>query len=226
MNMERIPSWTERSLQSLAYWIGWTHERYPFWPLSEGSMVAEARAAIAARLDSSQAAIAEVATQNLVPAAAAAELDLRNGRVDLVIVQRINGKIPDESQIRCTARALIEIKRGQASWTEIDKDLNRLAKIVGKLKIGTRAFLIVGCEHGNAPKEFVRNGVAIRGRHPVTDGMYIVRRVWRANPARISIRAASMVVLVEVVSNHGRRNGVRPCNQTVLACGNLQPPKR
>lgn len=197
---QRIPSWAERSLQGLAYWIGWTHERYPFWPLSEGSMVAEARVAINAWLDSSQAAIAEVATRDLVSADAAAAAVVRKGRLDLVIVRCRAGRIPKGSQIGRAATALIEIKRGQASHAELMKDLVRLAQIVVNLGRGVRAFLIVGCESGRTPKAFVRKGVLVRGEKSIKGGVYFVRRVWRASQAKTSRKVSHSVVLVEVVA--------------------------
>lgn len=198
--LQRIPSWAERSLQGLAYWIGWTHERYPFWPLSEGSMVAETRAAIAARLDSSQAVIAEVATRYLLSADSAVAADIRKGRVDLVIVRHRKGKIAKKSQIGRAATTLIEIKRGKASLGELKKDLVRLAQIVATLVSDTRAFLIVGCESGKVPTAFVRKGVLVRGEQSIDGGVYFVRRVWRASQAKTSIKVSHSVVLVEVVA--------------------------
>ena len=195
---QRIPSWAERSLQGLAYWIGWTHERYPFWSLSEGSIVTELRAAIDARLDSSQAVIAEVDTRYLLPSDGDVATDIRKGRVDLVIVRHRKGKIAEKSQIRRAATTLIEIKRGKASLAELKEDLVRLAQVLTTLGSGTRAFLIVGCESGKMPTAFVRKGVLVRGEQPIKDGVYFVRRVWRASQAKTSIKVSHSVVLVEV----------------------------
>jgi len=163
-------------------------------------MVAEARAAIDAQLDSFQAAIAEVATRDLLSTDSPAAADVRRERIDLVIVRRREGKIPKESQIRRAATALIEIKRGQANWTKLKKDLVRLARIVATLRSDTRAFLIVGCERGKEPKAFVRKGVAVRGEHSIDGGVYFVRRVWRASQAKTSLKLSHSVVLVEVAA--------------------------
>jgi hypothetical protein len=158
----------------------------------------EARAAIAARLDSSQAVIAEVATRYLLSADSAVAADIRKGRVDLVIVRHRKGKIAKESQIGRAATTLIEIKRGKASLAELKKDLVRLAQIVATLVSGTRAFLIVGCESGKVSTAFVRKGVLVKGEQSIEGGVYFVRRVWRASQAKTSIKVSHSVVLVEV----------------------------
>jgi hypothetical protein len=192
-----LPSWTVGSLQALAYWIGWSHERYPHWPLSEGAMVAEAQALIAARLPDSLVALAETPTKYLVSEDA---VDLRSGRVDLLLARRIGGRRPERSELRLAASDLIEVKRGQAPWAEIEKDLVRLACLVKSLPQSCRAFLVVGCEAGHVPSKFVNDGVAIRILGRVSGGIYRTRRVWAASPARSRTSSVHLVVLVEVFS--------------------------
>lgn len=158
-------------------------------------MVAEAQSLISARIPDSMAALAEVRTDDLVSTHPDA---LRRGRVDLVLARRLGGLRPKGSQIRTAASELIEIKRGQAAWQEIERDLVRLARLAGNLPGPSRAFLIVGCEAGNVPRKLVRDGVAVRSLGTVDGGMYRTRRVWAASPSRLRSSSVHLVALVEV----------------------------
>jgi hypothetical protein len=160
-------------------------------------MVAEAQALIAAKLPDSIVAIAEAPTKHLVSEDSA---DLRSGRVDLLLARRISARRPENSELRLTASDLIEVKRGQAPWAEIEKDLVRLASLTNSLPHPCRAFLVVGCEAGRVPSKFVKNGVAVRTLGRVSGGIYRTRRVWAASPTRSRTSSVHLVVLVEVFS--------------------------
>jgi len=185
-------------MQGLAFWIGWSHERFPFWPLSEGAMVAEAQAAIAARLGPGLSAIAEVPTKSLVSEQEHRSHKIRSGRIDLVVIAKRGGSLPKGEEIRDAALALVEIKRGQAPWSEIKKDLVRLANILATMHTGCRAFLIIGCERGQSPSRFIYQGAALRGKYVIDGGYYRTRRVWRASSARNVGKTSHAVALVEV----------------------------
>jgi len=195
MRMDRIPSWTSRSLQALAYWIGWSHERYHLWPRSEAAIVGEAQALIAARLPESLVARAEVSTKELVSAKAG---PLRKGRVDLVVFVRGHKRTSKSNEHSRFARALVEIKRGQAPWSAIEKDLVRLAAICRNLPKSCRAFLVVGCEAGRVSKKLIKKGRAVRSMGSFTGGRFKTRRVWAASPSLKRTSSAHYVALVEV----------------------------
>lgn len=158
-------------------------------------MVAEAQALISARLPERLVAVAEAPTRNLISANAG---ELRDGRIDLVLAQRVAGRRPDSGELRRSARDLIEIKRGQAAWSEIEKDLDRLAMLCSDLPGPCRAFLVVGCEAGHVPRRLIDNGVASRTLGHIASGTFRTRRVWAASPTRKRTSSVHLVALVEV----------------------------
>ena len=194
--LQPLPKWAPRSLQALAYWIGWSHERYPHWPLSEGAMVAEAQALIASFAPCEMAVMAEVQVSELLNEK---NVDVRSGRVDLVIAKRENGRRPARSQLLNTASELIEVKRAQTPWSEIERDLVRLARLLHHSLVARRAFLILGCEAGKVPSpRFVKEGLAIRKQGEFSGGTFRTRRVWAVSPSRGRTRTAHIVTVVEV----------------------------
>jgi hypothetical protein len=159
-------------------------------------MVAEAQALIASFIPSEAAVIAEVQTAELMHET---NNGIRSGRVDLVIAKRENGKRPSRAQLLSAVTDIIEVKRAQAPWSEIEKDLIRLAQLIGCTFKERRAFLIVGCEAGRAPSpRFVKNGIAVRAPGAFSGGHFRTRRVWAVSPSRGRTRSAHLVVLVEV----------------------------
>jgi hypothetical protein len=196
--MEAIPTWASGSLQALAYWIGWSHERYPHWPIPEGAMAAEVQAQIDSKLPSrSTVAIAEVQVHDLVSPSHGAT---GKERIDLVIADRVSGRRPSGGEIREATRCLIEVKRGQAAWSEIEYDLVRLALLAEDLPGPCRAFLIVGCQAGRRrPRRLVTpEGTAVRTTGYVAGGTYRTRRVYAASPTRARTSSVHLVALVEV----------------------------
>src|ERR1019366_9228263 len=126
-----LPQWAS-ALQGLAYWIGWNHTRYPYWPLTEGALVGELQRLIASAIPSNQFLRAEVDFNELCGhhAARVSESDqFRTGRADLVIVKNGKNRTVATSDVHSYAVALIEVKRSENSWTEIKKDIVRLARL-------------------------------------------------------------------------------------------------
>ena len=202
---EKIPDWTVRSLQSLAFWIGWSHARYSRWPLSEGAMVAEMQAAVATFLPSDLVALAEVPTTEVVRNAS--DVITRGGRIDLLIVKRDeDGRCPGKRQLAEHANVVVEVKRSQASWAEIAKDIDRLAEIAAKLPAGGRCFLVVCSEGGQkrCAKIFSSENTARNGKFQTSQAVYRTRRVLSASPSAKESRDAHLVALVEVTPNSPR----------------------
>jgi hypothetical protein len=166
-------------------------------------MVAEAQALIASFVPCEMAVMAEVQISELVNEW---NIDVRSGRVDLVIAKRDDGPGPARSQLLNAAAEIIEVRRAQAPWPEIERDLVRLALLLQHSLISRRAFLILGCEAGKVPSpRFVKEGLAIRKQGEFDGGSFRARRVWAVSPSRGRTRTAHIVTLVEVFAQPSRK---------------------
>ena len=65
--LERLPEWSEKALQGLAFWIGHRHSLYPNYPLAEGALVGEACNLIQANLRADQILLCEEQYSRLMP---------------------------------------------------------------------------------------------------------------------------------------------------------------
>lgn len=202
--LEKWPTWAERALQGLAFWIGHRHALYRDYPLSEGALVAEACNLIYANLGHDEVLLCEEQYSRLLPLGQWPAGMGPRSRADLVVVTGINKKQAEESDsLTPYARTVIEVKRGSAPPAQIDEDLKRLA-VLKAANPGVQALLFLVSE-ARRPQRFVSTeGRAILGKHeiPTTTSHYRVRRACKAASAFSGKESAHYACIIEVF-NHG-----------------------
>jgi len=194
---DRLPNWTEELLTGLAFWVGYKRQYYRHYPLSEGAIVAESLSLLNAKI-SSQKLLPEVQYKNLCPVDNSNNFNLE--RADIVITNTKSKKNEDLSgDIDC----VIEVKRYSAGEILIERDLERLAKLLyysNKHKI--RCFLIVVAQN-KKPKKFITGkGNAEKKNLPLSFGYEAsVRRVCKATASfgKNSMKHANYAYLIEVM---------------------------
>ena len=192
--LEKWPTWAERALQGVAYWIGHRRCLYRHYPLSEGALVAEVCNLIHANLPDKFSLLCEVQYSSLIHRdEKPTELTVR-ARADLVVAEKaIN---PDDE---ATPKFIIEVKRAAAPKAQIDADLRRLSAVRG-IRSDIRTFLFVISE-AQRPTRFVReDGMSVLGKHtiPQSEGYFRVRRTWKAAHAYTKRDRAQYACLIEV----------------------------
>ena len=192
--LERWPSWIERALQGVAFWIGHRQSLYSDYPLSESAMVTEVCNLIHANLPHEYRLRCEVQYSELVTDWGDGGPLSERARVDLVVEER--RRVGDADKER--PLFVIEVKRAGAPRREIDKDLRRLAAVKSAVPY-VRAFLFVISE-GSRPIRFVSEfGQSILGKHKISvDAHYRVRRTWKAAKAYKTKGSAHYACLLEV----------------------------
>ena len=201
--------WLVRALQGLAFWIGHRRSLYRGYPLSEGSLVAEACNLIFTNLSDDLTLIPECLYRNLVISASAIPGLGELSRADLVICSADAKVIGREGNIASHAKFVIEVKRGKASTKSIDDDIRRLHSFLEVAEPNTRCFLIVVSEN-YAPKRFVNEGNSIRKdlTIPNCTGYFAVRRTVKAATSFSGHETAHYICLLEVFLKGQKRKKI------------------
>jgi hypothetical protein len=207
---DRIPAWAEQALQGITFWIGHRRALYRHYPLLEGAINAELCNLINSNLGDGEYLHCEVKYRNIV---ASRKLDsqFNDERVDLLIASTpVSEQKRNSFNFDASAQIAIEVKRGKAQASEIDKDLNRLA-LLKEAKPELSTFLVIVSEK-HLPSKYVGqvalsgSGMSkIRARAkevPIggTTCRYKVRRLCKAAASFKSARTTHYAVLIEVFS--------------------------
>jgi hypothetical protein len=198
--LERWPSWAEKALQGLAFWIGHRHALYHGYPLSEGALVAETCNLIYANLPQGDVLLCEAQYSRLVPLGKWPVSLGQKSRADLVVANGLNkAEASKLGTLLPYAREVIEVKRASAPRAQIDEDLRRLAALKSA-NPRARALLFLVSE-AKRPRRFVSTeGRAILGRHEIatTTSCYRVRRACKAASTFSGADSAHYACIIEV----------------------------
>lgn len=199
--LEEWPPWSESALQGLAFWMGHRHSLYRDYPLSEGALVAEACNLIQANLRAGdEVLLCERMYRTLVTLPEKPKVLTKLVRADLVVATlEAKAKRKTES-IAEHVRFIIEVKRGDASWAEIEDDLKRLDEALRLSNKQFRCFLFVICESRRRNEFISKEGKSILGMKRIdgTDGHYRVRRTCKAAASFGNRETAHYACLLEV----------------------------
>lgn len=203
--LERWPTWSEKALQGLAFWIGHRHALYPNYPLGEAALVAEACNLIFANLGPDEILLCERQYSQLMPTGTWPQALGKRSRADLVVARGLTHSQAKYSEsLVGYATSVIEVKRAFAPKAQIDQDLNRLAVFKRENK-DVRAFLFLVAE-AKRPRRFVESrGKAILGKHHIEnyDAHYRVRRACKAAAAFSGKESAHYACIIEVFAGRG-----------------------
>lgn len=198
--LDRWPTWSEKALQGLAFWIGHRHALYPHYPLGESALVAETCNLIFAHLGAGEILLCERQYTQLMPDGGWPSAQGARARADLTVV---TGLTHTEAKARTSLQgvlsAVIEVKRASAPKAQIDQDLKRLA-ILKHANPAVRALLFVVAE-SHRPTRFVGpKGKAILGKTeiPGAGAYYRVRRACKAAAAFSGKESAHYACIIEV----------------------------
>lgn len=193
--LNKYPSWIERALQGITYWIGHRRCFYRSYPLSEGALVAEVCNLIHANLPDALSLMCEVQYSKILRVQKMPEKLPKKARADLVVFE-IKASPNDEP----TPKFIIEVKRASAPKEQINTDLQRLSE-AGKILRNVRTFLFVISE-AQRPSQFVdKEGKSSNLRKqviPQSEGHFRVRRTWKAAHAFNKRERAQYACLIEV----------------------------
>ena len=182
MKRNKLPSWVDSTLEGLAYWLGYNHELFHQYPLTEGAITAEVLRLISRRLKGPEAVDCEVMIKNMIGNG----LGFNQERVDIVI--KSEGVIV----------AAIEVKRYQTTKAMIDSDLHRLSEIK-KNAPDISCFLLLASEK-RRPKEFVNDsGESMNKLDKEYPFNVAVRRVCKAGSSFRNFDTANYACLLEVM---------------------------
>ena len=199
--LQPIPEWSSRTLQGLAYWLGYQDAFGIADQLNEGAIATEVMRLIVAHGHTPQAVEAEVYYKH-VPETKVARRDESSGaRADLVVA---SAKREDRKEAfrRLQVSALVEVKHGRSQPGKIDEDLDRLSENLAGARRSLRGFLVYAALTAH-PRFVNAVGRAEQGIKRTKNGTrFRVRRVCRAVPGspRPDRRCyAGYAVLVEVL---------------------------
>lgn len=181
--------------------MGHRHSLYSDHPLAEGALVAEACNLIQANLRADDGVLlCERMYRTLVALPDEPKVLTRLVRADLVVATpEAKSKRKDES-IAEHVRFVIEVKRGDATWAEIEEDLKRLDEAISLSNRQFRCFLFVICEARRHTGFISKEGKSILGKKKIvgTDGHYRVRRTCKAAASFGNRETAHYGCLIEV----------------------------
>jgi len=146
---ESLPNWANEVFQGLVYWIGYKQQLYNHYPIREGEIVGETLSLLSSKIDNVFRINAEVMYKHIVK-----DWD-NNQRADIVISKKNKNFDYKEH-----ALFVIEVKRKEAPEKEVDKDLERLAKLKEKNE-NIRCFLLY-VSPNEKPKYVNDSGTASR----------------------------------------------------------------
>ena len=138
---KKLPYWSEKTLQGLAYWIGYRNCYYFDHPLTEGAIIAETCSLIYSHLSENERLLAEIMYKNLINDKSN-DLTTNHTRADLVIIN--TRKYKRKENISNIVNCIIEVKRAEAGKKLIIEDIKRLHNALNyNDNLDVRAFLIV-----------------------------------------------------------------------------------
>lgn len=190
-----LPSWFQPALQGMTYWIGHRRQFYCGYPIGESAFVAEFCNLIQSNLRIPELRLrCEVKFSELLRCELGEDSVLtERARADLVVEK----KLKDETTRPCH---IIEVKRGQALNSAVKKDLMRLVEVKRHIP-DSRAFLVLVSEKGRPKKYVNEKGNAIRGRHSLDGGYFMVRRACMATTSVSRSDTAHYACVMEVFSS-------------------------
>lgn len=194
------PKWAEITLQGLAFWIGHRHSLYPHYPLPEGALVAEACNLIQANLGSDQMLLCERTYRTLLPHPSPSQILSSQMRADLTIATLGARQKDRADNVSKHVRYIIEVKRGNSTWTEIQQDLKRLFEARRLSSAQVRCFLFVICERYRRPELITKEGQSDLAEQAINgvNGLFKVRRTCKAAASFGNRETAHYACLVEV----------------------------
>lgn len=202
LNLERWPSWAEKAMQGLSFWIGHRHSLYSNYPLGESALVAEACNLIHANLETGQALLCEIPYKTFFTHDHWPKNFGKRARIDLVVAGELTHRSYKEHGLSAhQVLAAIEVKRSGAPKAQIDADLLRLARLK-EAHPNVRAFLFLVSE-ARRPTRFVNDGGrAVAGNHEIfgSNSYFRVRRACKASAAFSGKETAHYACIVEVYS--------------------------
>ncbi len=185
----------ERSLQALAFWVAYQNGRYRHHSLPEGAIVSELTCLLSGDVKGQLTIERELMYKDLLEGK---PWDTKV-RADLAIM-------PSEPEKRGVPVALIEVKRADAPWREIEGDLIALNHF--KLLSQNTLTLLVVVAQAHRPNQWVSpNGVSpneietiqIQEEDKTVDIRYKVRRVLKASGSFKMVDSACYCCLIEVL---------------------------
>jgi len=196
--MPERPTFLEKAMQGLAFWIGHRSALFSDYPLPEAALVAEMCNLIQANLDNDQRLCPEVLYRRIVSNKGTILSD--QARADLVIVSS-DAPDPYKHDVKDAVQFVFEVKRASSTQQSINEDLRRLYSFKEQCQTEARAFLIVASER-KLPERFVdeKKGKSRLHSHeiPETTGCYHVRRTVKAAASFERKETAHFVCIVEV----------------------------
>ncbi|WP_175815555.1 hypothetical protein [Burkholderia diffusa] len=180
-NQQRTPSrpvWLKKSLQGIAFWLGYRQSLYARRPLTESSIVTELSDLIHTNLRNNLELRGEVPFSKFLRGDLPATLG-KQARVDLVVATKLPRVAGQRSKLR--TEYIIEVKRGDATKKSIDADLKRLWEV--KNARPTRRTLLFVISEGKRPTRFtLSNGEPKGGPFPIPErkGYFRVHDVYTA----------------------------------------------
>jgi len=188
--------------------MGHRHSLYRGHPLSEGALVAETCNLIYANLDENQVLLCERMYRTFVTPPEGSDVLTPLVRADLVIATLESLKRKSDESIAEYVNIVIEVKRGNAPWSEIKADLLRLAmahQLSRPPGHPFRCFLFVICEAHRNKRFIVTKGKSNLEKRWIdprdeTLGYYRVRRTCKAAASFTNRETAHYACLIEVYS--------------------------
>ncbi len=203
--------WLADALRGLPFWTGYRKSYFYNYPISEAAFVAETCSLIQARLPSRNYRLwPECMYKDILPPTNSNKEEFNQSRSDLVLTDNpVKPKLKsaaDESASHI--RFVMEVKLASSQF--IVKDLHRLHKFVKASDSNVPSFLLVIFENthkhnSSRLKQFINNGIGIRGPQQIPDneGYYRVRRTLKAAASFKGKENAYYVCLIEVLQNSG-----------------------
>lgn len=176
-----LPRWADGALQSTVFWIGYNLSNINTYHLIEGDLVKEFANQIQSRINNLGLTNREVKYREL-------SIELRSmgkKRADIVLFKE---NIPN---------CIIEVKRAEVKFGEIQKDLVRLVQAKQSLP-NVRCFLVIFSQKFR-PKEFVSaNGNALKKSKVVNDYFASTVRVCKAAKSFKGVDKSNYACLIEI----------------------------
>jgi len=186
------PTTLDPALLGICHWMGYRHQLYRHYPLTEGALVSELAGLLSAHLDSSLSVVLEQSYSTLAPGGVAAE------RADIVIGPRSTLSELGRRTV-VTPIAAIEVKRSK--YNDWSKDLAKLSRVWSTQADWTAWILLldqaISMQDAENRGWVGPNGRASRRRQSWKNLPYVVRRVTRVRSAHAN--TVHRAVLLELV---------------------------
>jgi hypothetical protein len=207
MGLTNLPprqEWAERSLQGLAFWIGYQQARFEGDPLTEGPLVAELRCLLHANRPKGTVVQTERLYRELLPPNVKTDVLKGDVRVDLVIAKET---ILSARQKELTPYLdfIIEAKRVSEAQARIDKDMHRLLEALTlSRQPSLRAWMFLISESNLPDKYVTEEGSSKPGPFEIPEregkGWYVVRKSCKASARFETKEEAHYACLIEILT--------------------------